>query len=89
MSLDPSQRQDHGFGLAIYRAADGLSDEQWESLQRDVEAHLSAWSDGVQRADELKPLLKIHWFDSKELGLDTTKPVEAARRFELPNTIFT
>ncbi|KAJ6150085.1 hypothetical protein N7471_001284 [Penicillium samsonianum] len=80
LSLDPSERQDYGFGLAIYRAAHNVSDEKWERLQRDVEAHFSTWSDGVQRADELKPLLKLHWFDGKELGFDATKPVPAARR---------
>lgn len=74
-----------GFGLGIYRAADKLSDEQWERLQRDVEAHLWAWNDGIPGADELKPLLKIHWFDCKELGLDITEPVTEARRFDGSN----
>ncbi|KAJ5498551.1 hypothetical protein N7453_007602 [Penicillium expansum] len=80
LSMDPSERHDFSFGLAIYRAAYQLSDEEWENLKRDLEAHLSAWSDGVQRADELKPLLKLHWFDCKELGFDTTNPITAARR---------
>lgn len=85
LNMHPWERHDYGFGLAIYRAAHKFSDEQWESLQRDLEARLSAWSDNVQRADELKPLLKLHWFDCKELGFDTTKPVTAARRFDGPN----
>ncbi|KAJ5160056.1 uncharacterized protein N7482_007060 [Penicillium canariense] len=80
LSMHPQDRHNYGFGLAIYRAALKFSDEQWERLQRDLEAHLSAWGDDVQRADELKPLLKLHWFDCKELGLDTTKPVTAAKR---------
>ncbi|KAJ5189035.1 hypothetical protein N7491_005359 [Penicillium cf. griseofulvum] len=80
LSLDPSERQDYGFGLAIYRAAHNVSDEKWEELQRNVEAHFSTWSDGVQRADELKPLLKLHWFDGKELGFDASNPVPAARK---------
>ncbi|CAI7659158.1 unnamed protein product [Penicillium glandicola] len=80
LSLDPSEREDYGFGLAIYRAAHNVSDEKWERLQRDVESHFSTWSEGVQRADELKPLLKLHWFDGKELGFDATNPVSAAKR---------
>lgn len=83
MKMPPWERHKYGFGLAIYRAAHKLSDEQWESLQREVEAHFSAWGDGLQRADELKPLLKLHWFDCKELGFDPTNSVAAARRFDL------
>jgi hypothetical protein len=83
--MDPCERPDFGFGLAIYRAAHKLSDEQWETLQRNLEAHLSAWGDDIQGADELKPLLKLHWFDCKELDPDTTKPVTAARRYDGPN----
>ncbi|KAJ5617375.1 hypothetical protein N7537_002489 [Penicillium hordei] len=80
LSLQPWERQNYGFGLAIYRATHMFSDEQWESLKRDLEAHLSAWSDDVQGADELKPLLKLHWFDCKELGFETFNPVTSARR---------
>ncbi|KAJ5508996.1 hypothetical protein N7527_011139 [Penicillium freii] len=80
LSLQPWERENYGFGLAIYRAAHMFSDEQWEGLKRDLEAHLSAWGDDVQGADELKPLLKLHWFDCKELGLETFNPVTSARR---------
>ncbi|KAJ5904425.1 hypothetical protein N7504_006808 [Penicillium tannophilum] len=78
--MQQGQKSDYGFGLAIYRSAHKLSDEQWESVQRDVEAHLMSWSDDIQRADELSPLFKLHWFDCKELGFDANKPVSAARR---------
>ena len=84
-SMPPSERPDYSFGLAIYRAADKLSDEQWETLKRKLEADLSAWGDDVQRADELKPLFKLHWFDCKELGFDTANPITEARRFDGPN----
>ncbi|KAJ5664381.1 hypothetical protein N7507_005112 [Penicillium longicatenatum] len=79
-AMQPWERRDCGFGIAIYRAAHQFSDEQWETLKRDLEAHLSAWGDDAQCTEKLKPLLKLHWFDCKELGLDTTKPVTAARR---------
>lgn len=84
LSLDPLEREDYGFGLAVYRAAN-VSDEKWEQLQRNVEAHFSTWVDGVQRADELKPSLKLHWFDGIELGFDPIQPVHAARKFVGPN----
>lgn len=76
------EKHGDGFGLAIYRAADKVSDEQWASLQRDVEAHVLAWGDELQGADELKPHLKLHWFDCKELGFDPADRVTAARRFD-------
>lgn len=78
-----SERSKYGFGLAIYRSAYDMSDEQWETLRRDVEAHLSAWGNGVPGADEVKPLFKLHWFDCKDLGVDTKDPsavVEAAKK---------
>ena len=80
MTMPEEQRRNYGFGLAVYRGAHGVSDEQWESLQRNIEANLAAWGDDVQGADKLKPLLKLHWFDSKELGLDKSDIVSAARR---------
>lgn len=59
-SMQPEERQDNGLGLVIYPVAHKFSDEQWESLQRTLEADFSTWSDGVQRADKLKPLLTLH-----------------------------
>lgn len=77
-ALRPWERRDYGFGLAIYRTGYRSSDEQWEDLQRALEAHFWSWNVGVPGADQLKPLLKLHWFDCKKLGIDTTIP--AARR---------
>lgn len=80
-----SERARYGFGLAIYRSAYDISDEQWEKLRRDVEAHLSAWGNGVPGADEVKPLFKLHWFECKDLGVDANDPpavVEAAKKFD-------
>ncbi|CAG8938062.1 unnamed protein product [Penicillium salamii] len=78
-SLGPEESKNLGFGLAIYRAENQFSDEQWENLKQRLEAHLSAWGEDLPRADELKPLLQLHWFDCKELGFDKAKPVPAAR----------
>jgi hypothetical protein len=81
-NLQPGQEVDFGFGLAIYRAAyRNVSDEQWAKLKQDLESHLSAWGEEVERADELKPLLKLHWFDCKELGFDAANSITEARRF--------
>ncbi|KAJ5678854.1 hypothetical protein N7462_007098 [Penicillium macrosclerotiorum] len=78
--MPPSESEKYGFGLAIYCTAHKLSGEQLQSLKQKVEADFSAWGDDVQLADKLKPLLKLHWFDGKELGFDPANTVEAARR---------
>ncbi|CAG7924892.1 unnamed protein product [Penicillium olsonii] len=80
LAMAPKEREDLGFGLAIYRAAHKFSDEEWETFKQRLESHLSAWGEGLQRADELKPLLKLHWFDCQELGFETTKSIPEARR---------
>ncbi|CAI7598309.1 unnamed protein product [Penicillium pancosmium] len=78
--LQPGQEPDFGFGLAIYRAAHrDISDEQWNKLKQDLETQFSAWGEEVERADELKPLLKLHWFDCKELGFDAANSITEAR----------
>ncbi|KAL4787973.1 hypothetical protein BJX76DRAFT_317450 [Aspergillus varians] len=79
----PSQKRgDYGFELAIYRAAYEFSDEEWETLRAKLERHLSAWGDGVRCAEEVKPLLKLHWFDCRELGLETIDAAAAKRHFQ-------
>jgi hypothetical protein len=83
--LQPGQEPGFGFGLAIYRAAHrDISDEQWNKLKQDLETQFSAWGEEVERADELKPLLKLHWFDCKELGFDAANSITEARRFVKP-----
>ncbi|KAJ6012435.1 hypothetical protein N7522_002790 [Penicillium canescens] len=79
-ALDPATPSGTGGELGHAPTGETRLWVRWERLQQDLEAHLSAWSDDVQCADELKPLLKLHWFDCKELGIDTTKPITAARR---------
>ncbi|KAL4862855.1 hypothetical protein BDV12DRAFT_202673 [Aspergillus spectabilis] len=72
----------HVFELAVYRTAHyKSSDEHWADIRGKFEAHLSTWGDGVQGSEEVKPLLKLHWFDAKELGLDLgVEHTDAAKR---------
>ena len=69
-----------GEGLAIYRLAYQVSDAEWEAFKSKLEAHLASWGAGVDKAEEIKPLLKIHWFDGKELGLGD-HDIDAAKRY--------
>ncbi|CEL08737.1 hypothetical protein ASPCAL11882 [Aspergillus calidoustus] len=76
------KRNKHGFELAVYRTAhyEG-SDYHWADVRGKFEAHLSTWGDGVEGSEEVKPLLKLHWFDAKEIGLGlNADAVDAAKR---------
>ncbi|KAL4908222.1 hypothetical protein BDW74DRAFT_174914 [Aspergillus multicolor] len=47
-----------------------------------MEAHLMSWGNNIQAADKVKPLLKLHWFNCKELGLDPSDTAAAKRHFQ-------
>ena len=85
----PVKRNKHGFELAVYRTAhyEG-SDYHWADVHGKFEAHLSTWGDGVEGSEEVKPLLKLHWFDAKEIGLGlNADAVDAAKRLGPPPRI--
>ncbi|KAL2816558.1 hypothetical protein BJX63DRAFT_430251 [Aspergillus granulosus] len=69
------------FGFAIYRTAYNISDEDWEWVKKKVEEHVAAWGEGISGAEEVKPLLKLYWFDCKELGLDPRDNQAAKNHF--------
>ncbi|KAL4950810.1 hypothetical protein BDW69DRAFT_171327 [Aspergillus filifer] len=87
--MDPEKRKQYSLGLAIYRAAyHNISDEEWETIKRNMEAHLADWGDNIPNADKVKPLLKLHWFDCKELGIDPKDTAAVRSHFHqtrLPN----
>jgi hypothetical protein len=85
----PEERNKPGFELAVYRTAhyEG-SDYHWADVRGKFEAHLSTWGDGVEGSEEVKPLLKLHWFDAKEIGLGlNADAVDAAKRLGPPPRI--
>ncbi|RAH47397.1 uncharacterized protein BO95DRAFT_513093 [Aspergillus brunneoviolaceus CBS 621.78] len=66
-------------GFAVYRAAcHDISDEEWGLVRAKVEEHVATWGDLEPGAEEVKPLLKLEWFDCRELGIDP-KDTEAVR----------
>ncbi|KAL5337982.1 hypothetical protein BJX70DRAFT_408921 [Aspergillus crustosus] len=82
LESDYGKAHEHGFELAVYRTAhyEG-SDEHWDGIRRKFESHLSTWDGGVEGAEEVEPLLKVHWFDAKELGLNLgADSVNAAKK---------
>ncbi|CEJ59910.1 hypothetical protein PMG11_08510 [Penicillium brasilianum] len=65
-------------GLAIYRLTYEQSESEWTEFVKKLEAHISDWGSGQSGSDLLKPHLKLHWVDGKELGL-AEDDIQAAR----------
>jgi hypothetical protein len=45
-----------------------------------LEDHISDWGAGQDGSDSIKPYLKLHWLDGKELGL-AENDIEAAKQY--------
>ncbi|RAH86811.1 hypothetical protein BO86DRAFT_394606 [Aspergillus japonicus CBS 114.51] len=87
MSGLPEDAEAQTIGFAVYRAAyHNISDEEWEVVKAKVEEQVAAWGVGEPGAEEEKPLLKLRWFDCRELGIDP-KDTEAVRRL-VPRPLF-
>ncbi|KAH8705377.1 hypothetical protein BGW36DRAFT_367440 [Talaromyces proteolyticus] len=66
-------------GLVIYRLTYGQSETEWAEFVQKLEAHVSGWEKGEKGSDAIKPHLKLHWIDGKELGL-AEGDIEAAKK---------
>jgi hypothetical protein len=58
-----------GYGFVIYRLTYGQNDQEWTAFREKVEAHISDWGRGQTGSSALKPHLKLHWRDGKDLGI--------------------
>lgn len=67
-------------GLAIYRLTHGQSESEWTEFVKKLEAHISNWGAGQAGSDLLKPHLKLHWIDGKELGF-AENDISAAKKY--------
>lgn len=66
-------------GLAIYRLTYGQSEQEWQEFVKNMENHISDWGTGQAGSDAIKPYLKLHWVDGRELGF-AEGDIEAAKR---------
>ncbi|KAJ5314578.1 MAP kinase kinase PBS2 [Penicillium atrosanguineum] len=66
-------------GLAIYRLTYGQSEQEWKEFVQNLETSIFAWGAGQTGSDTIKPYLKLHWIDGKELGF-AEGDTEAAKR---------
>ncbi|KAF4258613.1 hypothetical protein CNMCM8812_006211 [Aspergillus fumigatus] len=67
------------FGLAIYRLTYKQSDAEWNACRQKIEQHITDWGRGQTGSSAIKPHLKLHWKDGKDLGIPEGD-VEAARQ---------
>lgn len=67
-------------GLAIYRLTHGQPESEWLEFVKRLEDHISDWGAGQDGSDSIKPYLKLHWLDGKELGL-AENDIEAAKQY--------
>lgn len=67
------------YGLAIYRLTYGQSESEWSEFVQNMEKHIANWGTGQTGSDAIKPYLKLHWIDGKELGF-AEGDIEAAKR---------
>lgn len=58
-----------GSGFVIYRLTYGQSEDDWDAFVRKLEAHMGDWGRGQTGSSVLKPHLKLHWRDGRELGI--------------------
>lgn len=67
------------YGLVIYRLTYGQSESKWQEFVQNLERDFSDWGSGQTGSDAIKPYLKLHWIDGKELGFEEGD-IEAAKR---------
>lgn len=63
---DPLYQSD---GLVIYRITYGQTDETWDEFLQRFQSHVDDWGRGHTGSSFIKPYLKLHWLDGKELGI--------------------
>ncbi|OJD18024.1 hypothetical protein AJ78_01916 [Emergomyces pasteurianus Ep9510] len=69
-------------GYAIYRLSYGRNptdESEWAALKAAIEKDLASWGDGINGVEDIKPFLKVTWFDGRELGL-AEDDIDGAKR---------
>ncbi|PLB47601.1 hypothetical protein P170DRAFT_359206 [Aspergillus steynii IBT 23096] len=69
-------------GLMIYRITYGQTDEEWDRFLQRFQAHVDDWGRGHTGSSFIKPYLKLHWFDGKELGIPEGDVAAARKHFK-------
>lgn len=83
LCLNESTKENKDSGLAIYRLTYGQSDSEWLEFVQKLEAHICDWGMGQMGSEAIKPHLKLHWIDGRELDF-AEGDIEAAKRFTSP-----
>ncbi|KAL4800817.1 hypothetical protein BDV19DRAFT_3307 [Aspergillus venezuelensis] len=75
---DEEGEEPRGSGFVIYRLTYGQSEDEWDAFVKRLEAHMGDWGRGQTGSSVLKPYLKLHWRDGRELGI-TEGDIDAAK----------
>jgi hypothetical protein len=63
------KNKDEKFGMAVYRLTYGQTEAEWTAFVKKLDAHVSDWGRGQTGSSAIKPHLKLHWFDGKDLDI--------------------
>ncbi|KAJ0424988.1 hypothetical protein BJY00DRAFT_226868 [Aspergillus carlsbadensis] len=66
-------------GFVVYRLTYGQSEAEWAAFRAKLDEHMSDWGRGQTGSSALKPHLKLHWRDGKELEI-AEDDISAARK---------
>jgi hypothetical protein len=55
--------------MAVYRLTYGQTETEWAAFVKKLDAHVSDWGKGQTGSSAIKPYLKLHWFNGKDLGI--------------------
>ncbi|KAL4862523.1 hypothetical protein BDV12DRAFT_178725 [Aspergillus spectabilis] len=77
--LERPDNEKKAIGLVIYRLTYAQSEAEWVAFRKKLDEHMSDWGRGQTGSSALKPYLKLHWRDGKELGI-AEDDIAAARK---------
>ncbi|KAJ5771260.1 uncharacterized protein N7511_003311 [Penicillium nucicola] len=73
------KNKDEKLGMAVYRLTYEQSETEWAAFVKKLDAHVSDWGKGQTGSNAIRPNLKLHWFDGKDLGI-AENDIDAAKK---------
>ncbi|KAI1123769.1 hypothetical protein F5Y10DRAFT_280694 [Nemania abortiva] len=63
-------REVEEWGFVIYRSCHSCSDNEWDSFRAKFDADEADWGSELAGVETLRQRSKLHWLDTKDLGID-------------------
>ncbi|KAL2847605.1 hypothetical protein BJX68DRAFT_239393 [Aspergillus pseudodeflectus] len=80
--LERPDNEQKAIGFVIYRLTYGQSEAEWAAFRKKLDEHMADWGRGQTGSSALKPFLKLHWRDGKELGIPEDDIVAARKHYD-------